>query len=98
VGAQGLGKVLHDNPNIQSCLVKKMYEYSVGREPSAAERAWLTDNLGKQFAADGYRLIALMREIALSEAFSTVIAPLPQVADRAQLTPHKAVEIDHEGF
>jgi hypothetical protein len=89
VGAQGLGKALHDNPNISACLVKKMYEYSVGREPSVTERAWLSDNLGKLFAARGYRATALMRDIALSDAFSTLLAPAPQVkADQASLSPH----------
>ena len=88
IGAQGLGKALHDNPNIPSCLVKKMFEYSVGRPSNAAERPWLKDNLARQFANDGYRPIALMRDIVLSEQFSTVIPllPLQANADGASLT------------
>jgi len=75
--ATGLGQALHDNPKAAACLVKRVYEYSVGHSTNKQEDAWLVNTLDRQFADGGYRFRALVRALATSETFRTVSAPPP---------------------
>jgi hypothetical protein len=70
-GPAGLGQVLHDDPAVPACLVKRMFSYAVGRPDSAQDQPILS-YLKAQFATSGYRIPQLMRTIALSNAFSSV--------------------------
>jgi hypothetical protein len=77
--AAGLGQVLHDDPAVTSCLVRRVYEYGVGRTPEKGEAVWLND-LTRQFSDDGYRIPELLRRIAVSDGFYRVTPsadPLP---------------------
>lgn len=67
--AVGLGTAMHDNPAAPACLVKRVYTYGVGREATPSEAKWLRATMQPQFAADGYRLPALLKRIATSEVF-----------------------------
>jgi hypothetical protein len=78
--AAGLGKVLHDDPASSSCLVRRVYEYGVGRTPEKGEALWLND-LTQHFAQDGYRIPELLRRIATSDAFYRVAPPTGPVPD-----------------
>jgi hypothetical protein len=69
--AASLGRVLHDDPAATACLVRRVYEYGVGRAPEKGETVWLND-INKHFAQDGYRIPDLLRRIALSDAFYRV--------------------------
>jgi hypothetical protein len=72
--AAGLGQAMHDDPAAVSCLVGDVYRYAAGRDVQQSEMAftvWLKD----RFAADGYQLPALLRRIALSDAFYRVSRP-----------------------
>jgi hypothetical protein len=73
--AAGLGKAVHDNPAAASCLVNRMYAYGVGRVPTKGEANWLRTAIEPRFAADGYKVMSLLRQIALSDAFYTVVSP-----------------------
>ncbi len=83
--AVGLGKAVHDNPAAAACIVKRVFEYGVGRDLTKAETDWLASDLNPQFAADGYRLRSLLRRIATSAAFFR-IATEPRASTLAQLT------------
>ncbi|MEJ6010112.1 DUF1592 domain-containing protein [Novosphingobium aquae] len=83
-GAQGLGKAFQENPATPTCLVDKLYRSAIGRATSDGEAPYL-DYLGAKFAANGYRLPALMRAIALSRTFYAVTPP-PAVADGKKST------------
>jgi hypothetical protein len=74
VGAKGLGQALHDNPMTSYCVVEKMYRSGVGRNTVDAEQTYVVD-LGKTFAANGYRVPDLMRTIAVGRTFYAVSAP-----------------------
>jgi hypothetical protein len=73
-GGADLGKALHDNPATISCLVTRLYSYGVGHIPTRRDRAFIT-YLQERFAAEGYRVPALMRQIAQSDAFFAVSKP-----------------------
>jgi hypothetical protein len=73
--AVGLGQALHDNPATVSCLVERLYSYSVARQMTPKDKPLLT-YLNGRFGASGYQVPELMRTIALSGAFSTVTAPV----------------------
>ena len=87
--AIGLGKAVHDSPAVPACLVNRVYAYAVGHKPGKAEADWLKSDLEKQFASNGYRVPALMRAVATSDAFyrvsppttGAVDAPTPKFAD-----------------
>jgi len=78
----GLGQALHDNPGLPTCLVNRAYSYGSGSAMRPADRP-LIQYFTDRFADAGYKLPALLRTIALSEAFSHVgavqksTAPLP---------------------
>ena len=72
--ARELGLALHDNPAATSCLVHRLYSYGVGRPVAKSEAAWIAD-LGRDFADDHYRVTALLRRIATSQAFYAIAKP-----------------------
>jgi hypothetical protein len=83
-GAQGLGKVLRNNPEVPACLVRKVYAYGVGRKTETHDENYLSEQT-KAFASNGYRLTDLMVQIASSPAFFKVVRP--SGAQRASTTP-----------
>jgi hypothetical protein len=76
----GLAQALHDHPALPQCLVKRLYAYGTGGPLSEGDDATLK-YVGERFAAEGYRVPALLRTIAMSDAFANVVeAPLPSPA------------------
>ena len=68
VGAQGLGKYLHDNPKFPACLARRLYSYGVGANsedvsPSVFKTAY------KAFVDGGYRLRTLLKAMTTSPEF-----------------------------
>jgi len=90
--AGGLGKAVHDHRATAACLVNRLYAYAVGRQPTKSETEWLRADLGKDFAADGYRLRPLMRQIVTSDVFTRVIAPEPETKPTRQASVQGAVQ------
>ena len=70
--AVGLASAMRDHPKLSNCLVSRLYAYGTGGPVSLRRDrdtiSWFED----RFAANGYKLSALLRDVALSEAFSTV--------------------------
>ena len=68
----GLASAMRDHPKLSSCLVNRLYAYGTGGPVSLRHDrdtlAWFED----RFVANEHKLPALLRDIALSEAFSTV--------------------------
>jgi transcriptional regulator with XRE-family HTH domain len=65
-----LGQRLHDSQTATNCVVRRSYEYGVGRAATRAETTWLR-SAGERFTQDHYSFPALMRSIATSSAFQT---------------------------
>ncbi len=73
-GATSLGQVLHDYPGLTSCLVQRVYSYGAGGAIRPEDKKTL-DYFNARFAEAGYRVPDLLRTIALSNAFSEIVAP-----------------------
>lgn len=67
-----LGNALHDHAGVPSCLVRRVYSYATGG-PLKSSRDPVVAMLNERFVDAGYRLKELLRDIALSPAFSRVI-------------------------
>ncbi len=72
--AVGLGIAMRENPALPSCLVNQLYSYATAREPQRKDRPALK-YYTKNFVEDGYKLIGLLRELALSDNLYAVAMP-----------------------
>jgi hypothetical protein len=72
----GLGKILHDHPQVPSCLVKRAYTYGTGSVSAPKDKDILAF-FNARFAASGYRLPDLLRSIVMSHAFAAVTPAMP---------------------
>jgi hypothetical protein len=72
--AATLGQVLHDDPQITSCLVQTVYGYAAGRVPERSESASLKA-MEKSFQKSGYNVPELLRGMVLSDDFYKVSGP-----------------------
>jgi len=86
----GLGSALHANPALTSCLVNRLYAYASGVSLSP-RNPWMT-YLEEQFAADGYRVKALLERIAISNGFYAVTAPEPATLETALISTAETQE------
>jgi hypothetical protein len=67
----GLGKALHDNPALPSCLVDRLYSYGSGGAAKPTDRPLLKFYTA-EFQKAGYKLPDVLRTITMSEAFQHV--------------------------
>jgi hypothetical protein len=86
-GAQGLGKLLRDDPRVPASVVRNIYAYALGRKTDERDEAFLS-NQTRAFANNGYRLPDLMTQIASSPEFFRVV--VPSAVKRASSTPGAA--------
>jgi hypothetical protein len=75
-GAQGLGAMLRDDQQVPACLVRNVFAYGTGRTPDKIDRAFI-DRETKTFAAKGYKVPALIADIAASPEFYRVVPHSP---------------------
>ncbi|MBI1358673.1 MAG: DUF1592 domain-containing protein [Alphaproteobacteria bacterium] len=73
-GAQGLGKFMHDDPNVPACLVKQVYGYSIGRAAGYRDQSYIARET-EAFAKSGYQVPALLTAMATSPEFFAVKIP-----------------------
>jgi hypothetical protein len=71
-GVDGLNRALHDHPSLPSCLINRVYSYGTGGPVSPARDKAILEHFKERFAKAGYKLPDLLRDIALSNAFSAV--------------------------
>ena len=68
----GLAQATHDHPKLSACLINRLYAYGTGGPVSLREDRDTLAGFEARFAENEYRLPALLRDIALSDAFSRV--------------------------
>lgn len=76
---EGLASALRNHPKLSYCLVNRLYAYGSGGPVSLRHDRDTLKWFENRFADDGYRLPALLRELALSRAFSTLRTDEPSV-------------------
>lgn len=94
--AAGLAQAVHDHPAATSCVVSRMYAYGVGRAPTKGEETWLKQRAEDVFAKNDYRIVPLLRQIALAETFFDVPPPRSaksEVKEAALQTPKQNREV-----
>lgn len=79
--ALGLGQALHDNPALTSCLVRRVLSYGTGG-PLDREDDGVVTYLNQRFGAQGYKVPALLRAVALAPMFSEIVSPAPAPAGK----------------
>jgi len=85
--AAEFGQAFHDSPATASCVVDRLYAYSVGHKPTKSEKDWIKETLLKQFEMDGYRVPALLKHIATSDAFFRVVLAETDASSVASAEP-----------
>jgi hypothetical protein len=68
-GAQGLGQYMHDNPRYPACVARRLYSYSRGLRRSTVDDF---PDAYKAFQDSGFRLRALLKNMAASDSFYAV--------------------------
>lgn len=76
----GLAKAMRNHPKLPYCLVNRLYAYGTGGPVSLRYDRAILDHFTERFSEHGYKVQDLLREIALSQAFSRV-RPDPNVAE-----------------
>jgi hypothetical protein len=75
VGAQGLGRFLHDNPKYPACVARKLYSYAKGVDSEDVE-AREFKAATKAFGDSGYRMRSLLKAMTESEEFFRAAPPV----------------------
>ncbi len=60
-------EILYKDTVTTSCLVERLSSYALGRSPIPSDKAWV-EALDESFEQSGFRVIDLMRQIAVSDA------------------------------
>ena len=76
--AVGLGQAVFAHPGFAPCVVDTLWAFANGRMPKADE-APVLDALSSRFGSSDYRLVTLLEDIAMSEAFR-LVGPIEEVA------------------
>jgi hypothetical protein len=91
-GLVGFSRLLRDSPDATSCLVQRAYEYGVGRSVGESDAQWL-EYAAQRFAADKYRLPALMRWIATRDAFRAVASESAPGGEKQNVATRQTLKI-----
>ena len=77
VGAEGLGRYLHDNPKYTACIARKLQAYSKG-ENSEDVPASAVKTAYKAFADSGFRMRALLKGLVEAPDFFSAPPPVSE--------------------
>ncbi len=83
----GLATALRNHPKLPYCLVNRMYAYGTGGPVSLRYDREILAYFLQRFSGHGYKVPDLLRDIALSQAFSRVRAA--PVADTVETQPRQ---------
>ena len=81
----GLAHATRNHPKLSACLINRLYAYGTGGPVSLREDRDTLAEFEARFAKNGYKLPTLLRDIALSDAFSRVRSEETQVKIRDSL-------------
>jgi hypothetical protein len=82
VGAEGLGRYLHDNPKYTACIARKLQAYSRGQDsedvPASAVKVAY-----KAFADSGFHMRALLKGLVETPDYFSAPPPTPETPNMA---------------
>lgn len=84
---EGLANALRDHPKLPYCLVNRLYAYGTGGPVSLRQDRDTLDWFEGRFSREGFKVPALLRDIALSRAFSRVRPAESPAEDPTHFTP-----------
>ena len=84
---EGLATALRDHRKLPHCLVNRLYAYGTGGPVSLKYDRDILAYFTERFAGHGYNVPHLLRELALSDAFSRVRAAEGQATTVAEAAP-----------
>ena len=70
--ARGLAVAMRDHPKLSDCLVNRLYSFGTGGPVTLKYDRDTLDHFAASFAENGHNVPNLLKEIALSQAFSRV--------------------------
>jgi hypothetical protein len=82
----GLTRAMRNHPKVPYCLVNRLYAYGTGGPVSLRYDRDILAHFLEQFAGHGYKVPDLLRDIALSAAFSKVRAAAAETVTDANIT------------
>jgi len=74
----GLAQAMRNHPKLSNCLVNRLYAYGTGGPVELRYDRATLDYFTGLFAAQGYRLPALLKDLTTSDAFVRVRPPEPE--------------------
>lgn len=90
---QGLGVAMRNHPKLSACLVNRLYAYGTGGPVSLRYDRDILKRFENRFVSSEHRVPALLRELSLSEAFSSIRQP-PEVPNAfAQIEKNPALSV-----
>jgi hypothetical protein len=87
----GLAQAMRDHPKLPYCLVNRMYAFGTGGPVSLRYDRNILSFFVDRFAENNYQVPLLLREIAISQAF-TRVRPDP-TSEVSEMSPRKELEI-----
>lgn len=94
---EGLAEAVRNHPKLPNCLVSRLFAYGTGGPVSLRDDQDTITWLENRFIANDYRISAVLRDLSLSEAFSTVRTADPQgrmAVDESDQMPFRLPEPD----
>lgn len=91
----GLASAMRDHPKLSSCLVNRLYAYGTGGPVTLKNDRDKLKRFENRFIEGGHKLPAVLRDLALSQAFSSIRSiDLPAIT--AAGTPSRPAKLTHE--
>ncbi|MFT4768701.1 MAG: hypothetical protein ACI8RN_001839 [Glaciecola sp.] len=72
---EGLGVAMRNHPKLSACLVNRLYAYGTGGPVSLRYDRDILKRFEDRFVASEHRVSTLLRDLSLSEAFSSIRKP-----------------------
>jgi hypothetical protein len=84
--AEELAHTIAASPDFTRCVTRTAYRYATGHKELPGE-AVVLESIGETFANEGFRVLALLRAIALSDGFQRVGPPSSMATEPTEVSP-----------
>ncbi|WP_439107395.1 DUF1592 domain-containing protein [Congregibacter sp.] len=74
---EGLGVAMRNHPKLSACLINRLYAYGTGGPVSLRYDRDILKSFENRFVDQEHRVPALLRDLSMSDAFSSIRRPAP---------------------